>query len=76
MRVCSFKTIQQIGKVQLQGVERIAVRYSFKRGEFMRYALMADGSENESWYEHVFFQLFSVYCNFFKNSIVHADQNL
>jgi hypothetical protein len=42
----------------------------------MRYALMADGSENESGYEHVFFQIFVVCCNFSKNSIVHADQNL
>jgi hypothetical protein len=29
-------------KLSIQGVERIAVRYSFKRGDFMRYALMAD----------------------------------
>jgi hypothetical protein len=34
--------LDKLVKFNSQGVERIAVRYSFKRGDFMRYALMAD----------------------------------
>jgi hypothetical protein len=34
--------IRLLKKMHCQGVERIAVRYSFKRGEIMRYEIMAD----------------------------------
>jgi hypothetical protein len=75
-RSCGNRKLGRKIRSQLQGVERIAVRYSFKRSEFMRYVLMADGSEKKSGYELVFFQMFVVFCNFLKNSTVHADQNL
>jgi hypothetical protein len=43
---CLFRNRQEQGVYRrfpsYQGVERIAVRYSFKRGDFMRYALIAD----------------------------------
>ena len=37
-----------------QGIERIAVRYFFKRIEIFRYGIMAEKYESESRKEHVF----------------------